>query len=72
MATHAYYACVMFENVIKDLLAAGMTEAEIANRVGKSVPTINRIRNGKQIPLYPLGDALVKLRAEICPDRAAA
>lgn len=55
----------MFSNVVENLIRSGMTESEIAGRVGSSQPSINRIRNGKQKPGYELGDALLKLSREV-------
>jgi transcriptional regulator with XRE-family HTH domain len=38
----------MFDQLIKDLLAAGLSEYQIAAQVGCSQPTINRIKRGTQ------------------------
>lgn len=52
----------MFKNVIESLIQSGMTESEIGAAVGASQATINRIKTGKQNPLYELGAALIALR----------
>jgi len=59
----------MFNQVVEKLIQSGLTESEIASRVGSSQPSINRIRRGKQKNVgYQLGDALLKLSQERCPD----
>ena len=55
----------MFKNIIEKLKEAGLSEYAIAARIGCSQPTINRILNEKQKPSYEIGDALVRLLAEI-------
>ena len=70
-----YDACIMFEDIINQLIQSGMTESEIAAEVGSTQPSINRIRNGKQKPFYDLGAALVALRNKrlgLEQDKAAA
>lgn len=57
----------MFEEIVKALIQSGMTESGIAERVGSSQPSINRIRNGKQQPGYALGVALIALANEVAP-----
>jgi transcriptional regulator with XRE-family HTH domain len=60
----------MFNEIVEKLIQSGMTESEIAAKVGSSQPSINRIRRGKQKNVgYSLGDALLTLLAERCPDR---
>lgn len=57
----------MFQEIVNGLIRAGMTESGIAEKVGGSQPSINRIRKGKQMPGYLLGSALVELADEKCP-----
>lgn len=45
-------------DAVKTLLAAGLTESQIADDVGSSQPTINRIKGG-QVCTYDLGIALI-------------
>lgn len=47
-------------NAITALISAGWTEAGIAEEVGTSQPTINRIRHGAQ-PRFQLGTDLLAL-----------
>lgn len=58
--------CGMFASIINDLSACGLSEADIAKLVNTTAPTINRIKRAGQMPLWPLGDKLVRLHAEIC------
>jgi transcriptional regulator with XRE-family HTH domain len=51
----------MFTLLIETLIKSGMTEKQVAQRVGASQPTINRIRRGRQKPGYELADALREL-----------
>jgi IS30 family transposase len=46
---------------IAALLAAGETETSIANAVGVSQSTINRIRHRGHSPRFDLGAALIQL-----------
>lgn len=46
---------------VHTLLAAGLSETDIAKRVGTTQPTVNRIRRGAMTPSYPMGKALVDL-----------
>lgn len=50
---------------IQHLIAAGLTEIEIGQRVGAHQSTINRIKRG-QAPTWEVGAALVRL-AEATP-----
>lgn len=64
---------VMFEKIITDLKAKGMTLQQIADAVGTSAPTIHRIQNSGQVPSWPLGDALVRLHQKMtAPHQEAA
>lgn len=62
----------MFGDVIRDLLASGYTEAELAKAVHSTQATINRIKHGKQTPGFDLGVALLALRAQRCKPTEAA
>lgn len=48
---------------IQELIAGGMTEAEIGQKVGAHQSTINRIKNG-QTPTWEVGAALVALASK--------
>lgn len=55
----------MFSDVVEALIRSGLTESEIAARVGSSQSWINRIRRGKVKSVgYALGDNLLKLADE--------
>lgn len=62
----------MFEKIVSDLVSTGLTEKQIADLVGSSQSSINRLRHGKHTPQWPLGDSLVKLHHERCKQPAAA
>jgi len=52
----------MLKRAIEDLIASGLSEYDIADRVDASQPTINRIRNGKQNAGFDLGRRILALR----------
>lgn len=52
------------QKMTKRLLAAGLTEKDLANRAGCSQPTINRIKKGDVNPSYSLGKTLQALHDE--------
>lgn len=57
----------MFQQIVIDLIAAGLSEQEIATAVGTSQPSINRIKLGKQGKSgvkYETGVKLVALHRE--------
>lgn len=54
---------------IKSLLAADLTESEIATRVGTHQSVINRIKHGSMQPKYELGKALIDLALEVDDSR---
>lgn len=56
----------MFPKIIEDLVGSGMTEQEIGMQIGRSQPSVNRIRNGKQKPDYDAGCKLVELHGKKC------
>lgn len=62
----------MFPKLIEDLIQAGLTEQQIGERIGRSQPSVNRMRNGKQRPDYEAGARLVDLHRDLCEGRAAA
>ncbi len=62
----------MLKQAIEELITAGLSEYDIAERVDTSQPTINRIRNGKQNAGFDLGRRIVALRDKKCPREAAA
>jgi hypothetical protein len=63
---------MMFAKLIEDLLQVGLTEQQIGSAIGRSQPSVNRMRNGKQRPDYEAGARLVELHAERCGRREAA
>lgn len=56
----------MFEKIVSELVATGLTEKQIADLVGSSQSSINRLRHNRHEPRFGLGDSLVKLHAERC------
>jgi IS30 family transposase len=48
-------------DAIELLIAAGLTETVIGQKVGAQQSTINRIRRGQMTPNYDVGKALVDL-----------
>lgn len=53
----------MWEEIIRDLIAAGLSEGEIATRIGTSQPTINRIKLGRRKRVeHEIGEALLALQ----------
>lgn len=60
----------MFSTLVSDLVAAGMSEADIATQVGCSQASINRIKLGKQRRIGAVfADQLRVLHRERCPAR---
>lgn len=57
----------MLSSIIESLITSGLTEKQVAERVGASQPTINRIRRGRQKPGYELADALRALASQRVP-----
>ena len=55
------YNRLMFTKIIKELIESGLSETEIASLTSVSQPTINRIRNGNNIPGGQLAVALIDL-----------
>lgn len=63
----------MFDQLIADLVASGMTEAEIADQLPCSQASVNRIKLGKQKKVgHELGEAIKKLHAARLPAQVAA
>lgn len=62
----------MFPQLISELMATKLSEKQIAGLVGSSQPSINRMRNGKQIPYYDVGAKLVELHRERCKPASTA
>jgi transcriptional regulator with XRE-family HTH domain len=57
----------MLAQKVRDLNSAGgLTEQQIADRLGVSQGTVNRIKLGKQKPGYELGRRIDELWAELC------
>ncbi len=57
----------MFAKLIDELIASGMTEAQIAEKIGRSQPSVNRMRTKGQVPDYFVGSRLVDLHQRTCP-----
>jgi transcriptional regulator with XRE-family HTH domain len=56
-----------FQRLIKKLVSAGWTQAEIAKKVGCSQANIARLLKDKEAqPKYSVGAALVELAGEVC------
>lgn len=52
----------MWKEIISELVAAGLSEQQIADQVGVSQPTINRIKLGRRNRVeHETGEALRKL-----------
>jgi transcriptional regulator with XRE-family HTH domain len=62
----------MLKKAIEELVASGLSEADIADRVDTSQPTINRIRNEKQNASFDLGRRILALRDKRVAKEAAA
>ncbi len=60
----------MVRTFIEDLIRAGMSEKEIADAIGRSQPSVNRMRNGKQRTDYETGLKLERLHRERCRGEA--
>lgn len=56
----------MVQNFISDLLNAGLTERQIAAGIGRSQPSVNRMRHGKQGADYQTGKRLEELHRQHC------
>ncbi len=50
----------------------GLSEGELAKKIGTSQPSIHRIKNGStEMPNYGLGAKLVKLYSDLTDEEAA-
>lgn len=59
------YSCIManFPELVQELVNSGLSEAKIADAVGFSQPTINRVKLGKQKNIgFALGQSLIELQ----------
>lgn len=62
-----------WNEVVADIKATGMTQAEIAEAVGIAAGTLSELCNGKVIePKWSKGQAILALHAERCGDKKAA
>ena len=52
------------QEVLQTLIASGLSETEIAQRIGVSQPTVNRIKNGAD-PAYRTGKKLEQLHRAV-------
>lgn len=56
-----------WKTLIADLVAAGITQPQIAKQCGCSQATVSELANGVTLqPRYPLGAALVALHKRKC------
>ena len=54
----------MWQQLIRDLKDAGLTQAEIASAIGVTQPTVSDLANGKiKNTSFAIGDKLKKLHA---------
>lgn len=61
-----------WKTLISDLIASGLTQAQIAERVGCSQATVSELMNGKtETPNFALGTALVALHKKAKRKQAA-
>lgn len=59
----------MWKDVITELVASGLSEKEIAARVGVTQPTINRIKLGRRKKVeHEVGEALLNLQKSVRED----
>jgi transcriptional regulator with XRE-family HTH domain len=57
----------MWKQIIDQIVEAGMTEREIAERCGCTQPTVNRLRSGvTKEPGYSIGKHLMELAGKQC------
>lgn len=55
----------MFQKIVEEICASGLTEQQIAEKTGVSQPTINRLRRGQTSdPKSSVADALRDLHRE--------
>jgi transcriptional regulator with XRE-family HTH domain len=58
----------MWRELIVELVAAGLSEREIADKVGVAQPTINRIKLGRRKRVeHETGELLLKLHRQVLP-----
>ena len=56
-----------FAGIIKELQEHGLTQTDIAEKVGATQAFISQLATGNRIePRYSIGARLVKLRNELC------
>lgn len=61
-----------WKSVIGELEASGLTQKEIADRVGCSQPYVSQLKSGaRKKPEFETGQALVDLHRERVPGEAA-
>lgn len=57
----------MWQSLVNDLVAAGLSESEIGRRVGYSQTTIHRLKHGRMAePTFSRGRALLALHEQVC------
>lgn len=68
-----HYLCGMtLAEITKELIADGLTEAQIAAFVGSTQSTVHRIKRGAVLrPRYPVGENLAALHRERCRNEVA-
>lgn len=64
---------VNFQTIISDLQKAGLSQAEIAEKIGVKQPTVCSLSKGAtKEPRFFAGDTLISLHREICGDQEGA
>jgi len=59
--------------MLNDLIKTGLSEQEIADKVGTSQPTINRLRNRiHKTTSFDIGTGISRLYEEHCPGKQVA
>lgn len=61
---------VTVQTMVLELLNAGLSEGQLASKVGSNQPTIHRIKNGSKTN-YELGKKIEALHAEISKEKVA-
>lgn len=59
------------KDMVSRLIESGMSEAEIAVKVGVSQPTVNRVKQGNQRVSYETGKQIEFLYSSMFEDKAA-
>jgi hypothetical protein len=62
----------MIPKLLDKLVAAGMTEQEIGDTIGRSQASVNRMRREGQTPSFPVGEKIRRLYERKCAKRQQA